>query len=126
MANLSIPPIVPPGIFPRIAKMVQRIKGNLNYTQAVGHDLGIIGDEHSIDPASMKPVLKLSFEANTVQVQWKKGHADAIRLEVDRGTGWQFLAVDAEPHYTDTFPISASATWKYRQQSSWNYGKFGW
>ena len=27
---------------------------------------------------------------------------------------FQFLAVDAVPHYTDTTPITAPAVWKYR------------
>ena len=108
------PPIVPPGIFPRIAKMVQRIKASPNYTEAIGHDLGIIGSEHIIDPASMKPVLKLVFEGAAVQVQWIKGHAGAVRIEKDSGAGFQFLAIDSVPDYTDTTPITAAATWKYR------------
>ncbi|MEK6614619.1 MAG: hypothetical protein AABZ32_00680 [Bacteroidota bacterium] len=108
------PPIVPPGIFPRIAKMVQRIKASPDYTDAIGHDLGIIGSEHVIDPASMKPVLKLVFEANTVKVQWPKGHAHAVRIEKDSGSGFQFLAIDTVPDYTDTTPITAAVTLKYR------------
>jgi|GEM_PF-4380811 len=49
-----------------------------------------------------------------VEVQWLKGDADAIRIESDKGTGWQFLAVNSVPHYTDTTAITAPATWKYR------------
>jgi len=29
-------------------------------------------------------------------------------------SGWQFLDIDSVPHYTDTTPITAPATWKYR------------
>jgi hypothetical protein len=38
-----------------------------------------------------------------------------LYIEVDRGTGpWQFLAVDMVPHFEDTTPVAAHATWKYR------------
>ena len=49
-----------------------------------------------------------------MEVQWTKGDADSIRIESDKGTGWQFLAIDSVPHYTDTTPITIAATWKYR------------
>ena len=42
---------------------------------------GTTGSEHIIDPANMKPVLKLNFEGGAVKVQWEKGHADSVRLE---------------------------------------------
>ena len=47
-------------------------------------------------------------------MQWSKGAADAVYIETDKGAGWQFLAVDAVPHYIDTTPITAQAVWKYR------------
>jgi hypothetical protein len=47
-------------------------------------------------------------------VQWTKGDADALRIETDKGSGWQFLAVDTVPHYQDTTPICGPALWKYR------------
>ena len=39
-------------------------------------------------------------------------------LEVDRGDskGWQFLALDTEPDYVDTFVPAGPATWQYRAQ----------
>jgi hypothetical protein len=52
-----------------------------------------------------------------VEVQWKKGGFTGVRIEVDRGNGqWVFLAVDTEPHYTDTLHLApgTAAVWKYR------------
>jgi hypothetical protein len=43
-----------------------------------------------------------------------KGKADSIRIEKDSGSGWQFLAIDSIPHYTDKTPITVPAIWKYR------------
>ena len=110
----AAPTVVAPGIFPRIAQMVQRIKNYPAYTEAIGRDLGIIGAEETTDYNTMKPVIKLMSIAGQVEVQWNKGKADAVRIESDKGTGWQFLAVDSVPNYTDTTPIAAPAVWKYR------------
>ena len=109
------PTLVAAGVFKRVAKLVKRIKAHPAYTNGIGEALGIVGDEQTTDTENMKPVLKLKLEGGSVEVQWKKDGADAIRIEVDRtGTGFQFLAIDTVPHYTDTAPITAPATWKYR------------
>jgi hypothetical protein len=113
--NVAPAPVaVAAGIFPRIAKIVQQIKGKSNYTDAIGKDLGIIGAEQIVDQPNMKPVLALVLKGGHVEVQWAKGHSDGIRIEADKGSGWQFLAVDTIPNYTDTAPIAAPGTWKYR------------
>ena len=110
-----VPTVVAPGIFPRISALVQRIKTNPAYTEAIGRDLGIIGAEQILDTNAMKPAVKLVPIAGQVEIQWVKGQADAVRIETDKGAGaWSFLAIDSVPHYTDTTPITAPAVWKYR------------
>ncbi len=113
-AMAAVPTEVAPGIFPRLSKLVDRIKASPTYTEATGKDLGIIGAQQTFDPDNMKPAIKLVFKGGQVEVQWVKGDADSIRIESDKGTGWHFLAIDSVPHYTDTTPITAPATWKYR------------
>jgi hypothetical protein len=111
----AAPTVVAPGILPRLALLVQRIKASTTYTEAIGHDLGIIGSQQTTDPTKMKPTLKLVMKGGQVEVQWVKADSDGIRIEVDRGTGtWSFLAIDTVPHYPDTTPITGPATWKYR------------
>ena len=111
----AAPAAVPAGIFLIVAHIVQRIKNHPDYTDALGRDLGIIGAEQTIDTSTMKPVLKLVFEGGVWEVQWKKENADAVRIESDNdGTGFKFLAIDSVPHYTDTTPITAAGTRKYR------------
>jgi hypothetical protein len=110
----GMPAIVAPGIFPRLAQLVQRIKNSPTYTEAIGKDLGIIGTHQTLDTSLLKPTLKLVIKGGQVEVQWTKGEADSIRIETDKGAGWQFLAIDAIPHFTDSTPITAPATWKYR------------
>ncbi len=109
------PADVAPGIFPRLAQLVQRIKNSSAYTESIGKDLGIIGAKLVVDFDALKPKLKLVMKGGQVEVQWTRGDADALYIEVDRGNGtWQFLAVDTVPHYTDTMPITTHAIWKYR------------
>jgi hypothetical protein len=109
------PTAVAAGIFKRTSLLVQRIKNSTAYTEAIGKDLGIIGAEVATAEAIMKPVIKLVIKGgNAVEIQWTKGKADALYIETDKGSGWQFLAVDTVPHYTDTTTIAAPAVWKYR------------
>jgi len=111
------PTMVPPDIFGRIAALVARIKKHPGYTEAIGNDLDIIGSEQAVDPGAMKPILKLTLEAGHPNVGWKKQGMDAIEIEVDRGSGFVFLAIDTVPDYADTAPLpaaGASAVWKYR------------
>ena len=110
----TVPTVVGPGIFPRISQLVGRIKNMPNYTDAIGRDLGIIATTPVIDPSTWKPALKLMMQGGQVEIQWTKGDADALRIETDPGTGWQFLAVDTVPHYQDNTPITGPALRKYR------------
>ncbi|NDD40927.1 MAG: hypothetical protein EB082_21355, partial [Verrucomicrobia bacterium] len=75
-------------------------------------------EEQAADPATTKPTLKLVRVAGgQIEVQWKKSGFTGVRIEVDRGNGtWVFLAIDTEPHYTDTLALApgTSAIWKYR------------
>lgn len=46
----------------------------------------------------------------------KQGMA-SVEIQVDRGTGFVFLAIDTIPNYTDTAPMPAagqSVFWKYK------------
>lgn len=114
----SAPPaLVSPGIVPRFTALIRRLKEHPNYTDAIGEALRIVGDlTEPLDTANAQPDLTgAKVIADTVRIPWKKGGFDGIRLEVDRGSGWAFLAIDTRPDYTDTEPFPASGTlWKYR------------
>ena len=125
--TLPTPPIIPspptsvlPGIEPRIRTLVQFIKAHPSYTVAIGQDLGIIGSEIVIDLSSLKPILTLVKLVTGVDVLWKKGVAGALRIEksvlVTAGPPpvWAFLAIDTEPNYLDTSPVTTSQLWQYR------------
>lgn len=113
----AAPTLVAPDIFGRITTLVARIKKHTGYTEAIGQDLGIIGAEQTVDPNSLKPVLKLVLQAGRPNVIWKKQIADALEIHVERGNGFVFLAIDTVPDYLDTAALpaaGASAVWKYK------------
>jgi len=113
----TAPATVPAGIFPRIGKVVQRVKNHPNYTEAIGRALGIIGAEQTIERAILKPVLKLQLSGDLVKVIWTKGHATSLHIEIDRGdgAGWVFLANSSQPDYIDKEALPVKAVkWNYR------------
>ena len=77
------PTVVDSGIFPRVAKFVQRLKSHPNYTENIGEDLGIEGAEMSFNPLELKPELKGDLDANRPKIIWKKGlFVDSIDLSL--------------------------------------------
>ena len=113
------PALVNEGIFSRTRKLVARIKAAPGYTNGIGEDLGIVGDEQVIDIPNLKPVLKSRLDAGRPLIIWKKGPANSIDIYVDRkdGSGFVYLANDSQPDYLDTFPVPAgmpSAIWSYK------------
>ena len=115
----AAPTLVNEGVFIRIRKLTARIKAAPAYNQAIGEDLGLVGDEQVIDIPNLKPVLKSRLDAGRPLILWTKGPADSIDIYVDRkdGSGFVYLANDSQPDYLDTFPVPAgmtSAIWGYK------------
>lgn len=115
----AVPTLVNKGIFGRNSRLVAHIKSEPAYTTAIGEDLGIVGDEETINVNQLKPVLTSEIVAGHPVIKWTKGHADALDIYVDRndGVGFVFLATDSQPDYTDTTPLPQgveSAVWEYQ------------
>ncbi|MEK7310230.1 MAG: hypothetical protein AAB038_05375 [Planctomycetota bacterium] len=113
------PIVVSAGIFPRIRKLIGRIKATPTYNEGMGEDLGIVGDEQVIDVLNLKPVLKSRLDAGRPMIIWFKGSADSIEIYVDRkdGAGFVFLAIDTYPDYIDKFPMPEgleAVVWDYK------------
>ena len=111
------PAMVAPGIFGRATALVARIKVAPGYTDSIGQTLQLIGADQTVDVSTMKPVITAQLDAGQVDIGWTKQGMDGIEIQVDRGTGFVFLAIDTIPGYTDTAPMPAagqSALWKYK------------
>jgi hypothetical protein len=115
--KLPQPPVA--DIFGQAQKLVQVIKNHKAYNEAIGKDLGIIGEASAKAPHEMKPQLQVEMQAGRPNIKWKKAGMQGIHIYVDRGDGkgYSFLATDTQPDYLDTYPLPTSgqsAIWKYK------------
>jgi hypothetical protein len=115
-------PAVAPGIEARFRALVQLIKANPNYNEAIGQALGIEGAQQTgPDLTTVQPIIDAVISGNHVNVKWGWGgngaYLDICEIQVDRGDGKGFvlLTIDTTPGYTDTQPFpAASAKWTYK------------
>ncbi|MBI5779106.1 MAG: hypothetical protein HZA49_06580 [Planctomycetes bacterium] len=115
----AAPALVNSGIFPRIRKLVGRIKATPGYTEAIGEDLGLVADEEAIDILNLKPVLKSRLDGGRPVIIWTKGAAGFLVIYVDRkdGKGFVYLTTDMYPDYMDKFPVpdgKDAVVWDYK------------
>jgi hypothetical protein len=101
------PKPVTPGVIPRMRKLLQRIQGSTNYTEAIGEDLNITTEESSaaVDTSSAKPTARaVSLPQSEVRIEFDKRKFDGVVIEA-RHTGekdWSRLATDNYSPYLDT------------------------
>lgn len=115
-------PAVAPGIETRFRALVQLIKANPNYNEAIGQALGIEGSQQTgPDLTTIQPIIDAFISGNHVTVKWgwggNRAYLDICELQVDRNDtkGFGLLTYDTTPGYTDTqtFP-AAPVIWTYR------------
>ena len=108
------------GIETLFRNLVKIIKSNPNYNTAMGEALGIEGAEKTgPDFSTLKPQITLEISGGQIIVRWNwqgyTSYLDLIEICVDRGAGYQLVAYDSTPNYTDTTPFpSDAALWKYK------------
>lgn len=105
----AAPPVVPAGVFTRLSGTVMRIKGHPAYTESIGKDLGIVATTSNTlaaKAAISKPVINITKNGGVLQLKYKKGDADGLKL-FSRRTGeteFTFLDTIIKPVYEDTRP----------------------
>jgi hypothetical protein len=98
----------PPGALKRIFSLVQRIKANLAYQDAIGHQLGIltIADDrqHPAPSLTVEAVRGQTCEEAVLKME-KWGHV-LLHIEGRRGGGdWERLALTSQCTFTDARPL---------------------
>ena len=81
--------------------LINRIKTEPAYTQAMGADLGIIGTAQHTDFSAAKPALTAGMVGGQITIAFKHGHSNGIRLYCSE-TAFSFLALDTHSPYHDT------------------------
>jgi len=84
-----------------------RLKAAPGYTETIGDDLGIVGEEDTFDPTTSKPVLTLKLSGtNSVVSFTKPPQVDAVAIYCKRGTETapEKIAIDFNSPYVDNRP----------------------
>lgn len=110
----AAPAASPAGIFTFISGIVGRIKSNTaNYTEAIGYDLGIIGEEISFKEAEFKSVISAEAKKDFVVVNFTKKGMDGVNVysnpigSKDMNV-WEKLGLDTHPPYYDSRPLAVA------------------
>ena len=120
LPNLAAAPTtVTEGVFDRVSNLVKRIKASVNYTSAMGQDLGIVAPVQNININTIQPDLKINLDAGRPHIKCVKGYADAIDLYVDRkdGSGFVLIGRLLKTDYIDTANLPANIAlieWDYK------------
>ena len=99
-----------PGIKIRLMSQINRIKVSLKYTDAIGHDLGIISSTNTTEHLVPIPnvLVELGSSGQRVTINFNKYGHDGVWIESrTNGGDWVFLAVDTLTHYYDERPLAA-------------------
>jgi hypothetical protein len=103
------PPATAPGIQKRLFSQIARIKASLNYTETIGHDLGIIAASNTVEHPIPEYTITVELGAtgNRIRIDFKKYDHDGIWIESRINSGdWVFLAIDTIKPYYDERPLA--------------------
>lgn len=90
---------------PDIRLAVRNMKTRALYASSgVEGTLRLKGSESGFDPATFKPVLKLSIVGSHVRSDFTKGECDSVAIysRLRGTTGWTKLSIDSDSPYFDT------------------------
>lgn len=102
-APTPIPAAVAKGCVNAIFRFVaDTIKTSPGYTDAIGAELGVVGPEAGEpDPETTVPAFDLVLTTGgKLEVRWKKGVFDGVKLEFDLGAAGMKSDIDLRPSYT--------------------------
>ncbi|MFN7118194.1 MAG: hypothetical protein ACK4TA_15445, partial [Saprospiraceae bacterium] len=107
IAPFMFPAPVKSGIFTRVAALVNRIKTSLNYNEADGQDLGIIGVEKAQTTTDIKPVFTIRLvEGGYPEIVWKKRKMDGVEIwKQDADGNWHLVTRATTPNFIDRSPL---------------------
>ncbi|MBL0309949.1 MAG: hypothetical protein IPP77_09805 [Bacteroidetes bacterium] len=93
-----------------IRPIVKRGKTHAAYTNSIGQNIGIVGDEHTVDVPNSKPILKVSKVPTGYQIDFDlKGYFDGIniyKMSPPDNPAFSFLARDTASPYIDTAEVT--------------------
>jgi len=107
-----------PGIKNRLTSQINRIKVSLGYTDAMGHDLGIISSVNTTEHLVPMPdvSVELGNSGQRVVINFNMYGHDGVWIECRiNGGEWTFLAIDTLKPYYDERPLAAGNVHETRE-----------
>jgi len=107
-----------PGALTRISNFVQTIKASPNYAEAIGLQLGIVGQEDAAQNPlpTFTLVVERSGGCECVKIVFKKYGRQGVIIFSRRGGGaWEMLAIDLASPYNDERPLLAAGQPEVRE-----------
>ena len=102
----------------RLSSQIVRIKASPNYTDVIGHDLGIIAASNSVEHLIPEPTVSVELGKNgsRVRIDFNKYGHDGIWIECRiNGGDWVFIGVDTIKPYYDERPLATGNTHETRE-----------
>ncbi|GGH73396.1 hypothetical protein HNQ91_003646 [Filimonas zeae] len=103
-----------------IARYAQQIKAHVNYTEALGGVLGIVGSVSVIDPKDLRPTITLRAFPGQVDVGFNlQGMKSIVIYSRPKGShGWERLGHDKTPPFIDTRPLAVALQPEIREYTA--------
>ncbi len=100
-----------------IRETVRALKSNRNYTPAIGRNLGIIGEDPSVDYSKYQPKIKASVMPGHVRIDFVKDGLNGMHIygRVKGETRWVKLAYDTYSPYSDSRPLTVEDVPEHRE-----------
>ncbi len=103
---------------PEMRKFIKRGKTSGGYLPSIGEDMGWIGDNNEIDPATSRPILEVTALQGRVRIEGRKPGFEAVNVYTRKkgDVGWKTLAVRKRkfPIY-DEAPLMAASIPEIRE-----------
>lgn len=100
-----------------LRKILQGLKTNAGYTEAIGVDMQVIGKESAIDLTAFKTTLTAKLFPGRVEIDFVKGDSEGVNVytRFKGQPSWTKLSFDAYSPYVDTRPLAVANTPEYRE-----------
>lgn len=97
--------------------LIKVIKASAGYSDAVGSDFKIVGEEEVFDASTYKPIIKAKVMPGRVVIEFVKSKLNGVNIYVRlKGqTTWTKLAYDSFSPYEDNRPLAVANTPEHRE-----------
>jgi hypothetical protein len=97
--------------------VIRAAKHSPGYSETIGRELGIAAQDTPVDPAAIKPVVRLAVQGTCVRVRIQRKGAESANVYVRLlgQTQWTFLSASNRATYDDKRPLAQAGVAEIRE-----------